>query len=70
LHTKNQLPRLPGTALNVMTLWWCGVVVVVVVFLTDNNNTPTKLVLSCFGLLVGLWQYRLTQINVYKNYMI
>jgi hypothetical protein len=32
------------------------VVVVVVVFLTDNNTTPTKVVLSCFGLLVGLWQ--------------
>ena len=28
----------------------------VVVFLTDNNITPTKFVLSCFGLLVGLWQ--------------
>jgi hypothetical protein len=25
-------------------------------FLTDNNTTPTKVVLSCFGLLVGLWQ--------------
>jgi hypothetical protein len=33
---------------------WCGGVVVV--FLTDNNTTPTKVVLSCFGLLVGLWQ--------------
>jgi hypothetical protein len=32
-------------------------VVVVAVFLTDNNNTPTKAVLSSFGLLVGLWQY-------------
>jgi hypothetical protein len=29
---------------------------VVVVFFTDNNTTPTKVVLSCFGLLVGLWQ--------------
>jgi hypothetical protein len=29
-------------------------------FFTDNNTTPTKVVLSCFGLLVGLWQY-LTQ---------
>jgi hypothetical protein len=28
----------------------------VVVFLTDNITTPTKVVLSCFGLLVGLWQ--------------
>ena len=25
-------------------------------FPTDNNTTPTKMVLSCFGLLVGLWQ--------------
>jgi hypothetical protein len=36
------------------------VVVVVVVwwfFLTDNITTPTKVVLSCFGLLVGLWQF-------------
>ena len=55
LHTKNQPPRLPGTALNVMIPAWCGGVVVVV-FLTDNNTTPTKVVLSCFGLLVGLWQ--------------
>ena len=31
-------------------MWWCGV------FLTDNNTTPTKVVLSCFVLLVGLWQ--------------
>jgi hypothetical protein len=29
----------------------------VVGFFTDNNTTPTKVVLSCFGLLVGLWQY-------------
>jgi hypothetical protein len=28
---------------------WCG-------FLTDNNTTSTKVVLNCFGLLVGLWQ--------------
>jgi hypothetical protein len=27
-----------------------------VVFFTDYNTTP-KVVLSCFGLLVGLWQY-------------
>ena len=40
LHTKNPLPSLPWTALNV----------------TDNNTNPTKVVLSCFGLLVGLWQ--------------
>jgi hypothetical protein len=32
------------------------VVVVVVGFLTDNITTPTKIVLSCFGLLVALWQ--------------
>jgi hypothetical protein len=36
---------------------WCGVV-----SLSDTNTTPTKIVLSCFGLLVGLWQYKL---NVY-----
>jgi hypothetical protein len=29
----------------------------VVVFITDYKTTPTKVVLSCFGLLVGLWQY-------------
>jgi hypothetical protein len=57
---KNQLPRLTRTALIVMgpsggggvvvvVWWWCG-------FLTDNNTTPTKVVLNCFGLLVGLWQ--------------
>ena len=28
---------------------WCG-------FLTDYKTTQTKVVLSCFGLLVGLWQ--------------
>ena len=32
-------------------VWWCGVV-----SLTDTNTTPTKIVLSCFGLLVGWWQ--------------
>ena len=26
-------------------------------FLIDDITTPTKVVLSCFGLLVGLWQY-------------
>jgi hypothetical protein len=26
-------------------------------FLTDNNTTPAQVVLSCFWLLVGLWQY-------------
>jgi hypothetical protein len=35
----------------VVVVWWCGG------FLTDNNTTPTKVVLSCFGLLVGLWQF-------------
>jgi hypothetical protein len=30
---------------------WCGGG-----FFTDYNTTPTKVVLSCFGLLVGLWQ--------------
>ena len=60
LHTENQLLRLSRTALIVMipgvvvvvvvVVWWCGG------FFTDNNTTPTKVVLSCFGLLVGLWQ--------------
>ena len=53
LHTENQLPKLSRTALIVMGpsvwWWWSG-------FLTDNNTTPTKVVLNCFGLLVGLWQ--------------
>jgi hypothetical protein len=53
LHTENQLPWLPKTVLNVMTPCGGGGVVV---FLTDNKTTPTKVVLSCFGLLVGLWQ--------------
>ena len=26
-------------------------------FVTDNNTTPTKVVLSCLGLFVGLWQF-------------
>jgi hypothetical protein len=48
--------------------WWCGGGVVVVWwwcggFLTDNNTTPTKVVLSCFGLLVGLWQLRPTKME-------
>jgi hypothetical protein len=29
-------------------VWWW--------FLTDINTTPTKVVLSFLGLLVGLWQ--------------
>ena len=37
-------------------VWWCGGGGVVV-FLTDDITTPTKVVLSCFGLFVGLWQY-------------
>jgi hypothetical protein len=60
LHTENQLPRLSRTALIVMgpgvvvvVVWWCGGGG----FLTDNNTTSTKVVLSCFGLLVELWQY-------------
>jgi hypothetical protein len=48
---------LPQSTLNVMipgvvVVWsWCGGG-----FFTDNNTTPTKVVLSCFVLLVGLWQ--------------
>ena len=38
--------------------WWCG-------FLTDYNTTPTKVVLSCFGLLVGLWQLGKHEVEVY-----
>jgi hypothetical protein len=34
--------------------WWFGV------FFTVNNTTPTKVVLCCFGLLVGLWQFIIT----------
>jgi hypothetical protein len=59
LHTQNQLPRLPRTAQIVMipgVVVLCGVVWCGMVFLTDNNTNPTKIVLSCFGLLVGLWQ--------------
>ena len=56
MHTKNQLPRLLKTAIIVISpgvvVWWCGVF-----FLSDNNTTPTKVVLSCFGLFVGLWQF-------------
>jgi hypothetical protein len=59
LHTKNQLPGLPRTALIVMgpgvVVWWCGGGGGG--FFTDYNTTPTKVVLSCFGLLVGLWQF-------------
>ena len=38
---------------------WCCVLWCCVVFLTDTNTTPTKVVLSCFGLLIGLWQLRI-----------
>jgi hypothetical protein len=41
--------------------WWCGGVGG---FFTDNNTFPTKVVLSCFGLLVGLWQF--VSINLIK----
>ena len=58
LHTENQLPRLSRTALIVIipggvvvVVWWCGG------FITDYKTTSTKVVLSCFGLLVGLWQH-------------
>jgi hypothetical protein len=40
----------------VVVVWWCGGVVWWCGFFTDYNTTPTKVVLSCFGLLVGLWQ--------------
>jgi hypothetical protein len=40
----------------VVVVVWCG-------FFTDYNTTPTKVVLSCFGLLVGLWQYLYTGLN-------
>jgi hypothetical protein len=33
-----------------LVLWWWW-------FFTDNNTTPTKVILSCYGLLVGLCQY-------------
>jgi hypothetical protein len=55
LHAENQLAMLPRTARIVMSpgdgvmVWWWFI-------LTDKNTTPTKVVLSCFGLLVGLWQ--------------
>jgi hypothetical protein len=44
LHNKNQLPRLPGNAVNVMipgvVWWWCGLV------LTDYTTTPGDFVLG------------------------
>jgi hypothetical protein len=39
---------IPG---GVVWWWWCGSG-----FFTDYNTTPTKVVLGCFVLLVGLWQ--------------
>jgi hypothetical protein len=42
----------PGVVVVVWWWWWCGGGG----FFTDYNTTPTKVVLSCFGLLVGLWQ--------------
>jgi hypothetical protein len=52
LHTEHQLPWLSRNARIVISPG----VVVVFVFLTDNNTTQTKVVLSCFVLLVGFWQ--------------
>jgi hypothetical protein len=40
---------------------WCGG------FLTDNNTTPTKVVLSCFRLLVGLWQLYMFASSIYAE---
>jgi hypothetical protein len=48
----------------VVVVVWCG-------FFTDYNTTPTKVVLSCFGLLVGLWQLqwqRLVKRTIYEAY--
>jgi hypothetical protein len=67
-HTKNQLPRLPKTTQIVMIpgvmrclLSGCAAsykaALPLISFFTDYNTTPTKVVVSCFGLLVGLWQY-------------
>ena len=40
-----------------VVVWLCvGVVVVWSGFFNDFNTTPSKVVFSCFGLLVGLWQ--------------
>jgi hypothetical protein len=47
----------------VVVWWWCGGGG----FFTDNNTTPTKFVLSCFGLLVGLWQLSLSDDYYYKH---
>ena len=45
LHTKTQLPRLPGSGskYNHSGLVWCGGGGGGGVFFTDNNTTPTKL---------------------------
>jgi hypothetical protein len=44
-------------------VWLCGGVGCGGLFLTDNNITPTIVVLSCFGLLVGLWQLGIKSVN-------
>jgi hypothetical protein len=57
IEEKNQLPKLSRTALiviipcAVVVVWWIGG------FITDYKTTPTKVVSSYFGLLVGLWQH-------------
>ena len=43
--------------LGVVWWWWCGGGVVWFGFLTNYKTTPTKVVLSRFVLLVGLWQF-------------
>jgi hypothetical protein len=50
---------IPGGVV-VVVWWWCGGG-----FFTDYNTTPTKVVLSCFGLLVGLWQLCQKQVMKY-----
>ena len=42
---------------------------VVVFILTDNKTTPTKVVFSCFGLLVGLWQLEADTSSNNANYL-
>ena len=46
-----------------MVVWWtCGGGGG---FVTDYNTTPTKVVLSSFGLLVGLWQQEIGKTLIY-----
>ena len=49
MHFENQLPRLPGTSLIVITsvVWWCGDGGVIVWYglFTNYNTAPTKVVL-------------------------